>query len=152
MRLTGLGVIPAILGFLIVCQAGLNRKIAAQWGLPAAAFLNSTVLWTSTALLLSLAVFHPSILPSGFQFQWGAQGFKFWYVLPGLFGLTLILGAPWCIARWGATYTFVLLISSQVVASILWDLKVENLSISRQRLVGAGLAWIGVLFASWGKK
>ncbi|MCM2279371.1 MAG: DMT family transporter [Oligoflexia bacterium] len=146
-----LSFVPALLGVLIVLQAGLNRKIAAQWGLAGATLLNATVLVAAAALFFAFALWRDQALSPAFRVQGDWKAFSLWFVLPGLIGFSLVLGGPWSIARWGAAHTFTFLISAQLAASLLWDWKVEQLPISRERLIGVFLAWAGVLLATRGR-
>jgi uncharacterized membrane protein YdcZ (DUF606 family) len=138
---------PALLGAMVVFQAGLNRKIAAQWSFPSAVLLNSLVLFSAATTLCTLIVLKPEWFPSVLKFQVDLKSFAPWFVLPGLIGLCLVFGAPWAIARWGAIHTFVLLMSAQLATSIFWDIKIEGIGVSKEKLVGVALTWIGVFLA-----
>jgi len=135
--------IPTLLGAFVVVQAGLNRRIAAEWGLPTAVLLNGVVLALGAASLVLYFLMRPEVGLNEIRFQ--AKLFAPWFLLPGLIGLGLVFGGPWSIAHLGAVTTFVLLLSSQLLVSVIWDLKVENLEISNGRWLGIALAWLGAL-------
>jgi transporter family-2 protein len=146
-----LGIVPALLGIIAVVQAGLNRKIASQWGLPAAVLLNSIVLLALSALLFGFLWLRGGNATPPFQIHFAPEKFSYWFLFPGLLGLGLVVGGPWCIAKWGASYTFILLIAAQLATSLIWDWKIENLPIESHRLIGVGVTWMGVLIACWKK-
>ena len=52
--------LPALLGAMTVLQAGLNKKIGQEWGLPAAAWLNAAVVLLACCLILLLAFVNKS--------------------------------------------------------------------------------------------
>ncbi len=131
---------PAGLGILIVIQAGLNRRIAAHWSLPAAALLNAAVL-----AIAATAVFY--ITAS--QRTVDLKSFSPWFLFPGLIGLTLVLGGPWAMARFGAAHTFVLVVAAQLLTSALWDLKIEGIALTTPRVAGIVLTWVGAFVATW---
>lgn len=133
--------IPLILGCCTVMQAGLNRKISQVWNLPAAVFFNACVFFALAAGLLFVFVSRSS----GALGEWRA--FSLWYVLPGAFGFALVLGGPWAVARLGAAQTFVLIVSAQLLASLLWDWRVEAIAPTARRLGGIGLAILGTVVA-----
>lgn len=142
---------PAVLGALVVLQAGLNRKIAAQWGLPVATVLNATVLAIGAFALLALSLSRSSALGTELTSHFDPKLARLWFVAPGLIGLCLVFGGPWAVARWGAVHTFVFLVSGQLLASLFWDWKVEGLPISKERLLGIALAWAGAWIATRGR-
>lgn len=139
---------PALLGMLVILQAGINRKIASEWGLPVAVLMNSLIL---TAVAIGFFVFcrlRGDYLPVEFSAHFESNRFLPWFILPGLIGFILVFGGPWAIARWGAAYTFVLMISAQIGTSALWDYFAENQTPSKLKLLGMIITWIGALLVS----
>ena len=141
------GLVPAMLGVMSVLQMGLNKKISQAWGLPSAVLLNGTVLVvTATVVFVIVLKTQPETELWNIHINWSEA--KWWFVLPGLMGLALVLGGPWAVAKWGALNTFIVLIGAQLMTSLLWDLKVEGLELSWQRVAGVALAWAGVFLAT----
>lgn len=141
---------PVLLGSFTVFQAGLNRKIGQAWGLPVAVLFNACVLVAGAVVLLGVSaggIFESSFLRPHFD----SKQFTWWFLLPGLFGLGLVWGGPWCISKLGAVPVFVLMVSAQLLTSVFWDVVVEQRSISGVRLCGVALAWAGALLATWSK-
>ncbi|OFZ30452.1 MAG: hypothetical protein A2622_08595 [Bdellovibrionales bacterium RIFCSPHIGHO2_01_FULL_40_29] len=134
---------PAILGIAVVLQAGLNKKIAAQWGLTTAVLLNALVFAVVAIIFYSLSVWRMDWFPVNMKANFDSKTFLWWYIIPGILGCVLVFGGPWAVARWGAVHTFIIVISAQLLASLIWDWQVENLPVSTVRIAGIGLSWIG---------
>jgi bacterial/archaeal transporter family-2 protein len=140
--------VPIIVGIMAVAQVTLNGRVAMQSGLALAAVLN-----TSIALLLAVgfaawcALRGPS---TGFyRFHLDANLFRWWWLLPGCFGFSLVAGLPWAVQRLGALATFVTLIGAQMFASMVWDRWVEGTALTAPRVLGAAFAVAGVALTSW---
>lgn len=119
--------LPALLGGLTVLQAGLNRKIAHAWGLPAAVLVNSTVLFILAGILFFIGLHSKTEL---LQTNVDLSRFNWWYLVPGIMGLCLVFGGPWSIHNWGAVHTFLLLVAGQLLFSLFWDFHIENIPFS----------------------
>lgn len=136
--------IPLVLGAFTVLQAGLNRRIALRVGLPSAVLLNAC--WLAIAAsTFYLLTFKGGAAQKLLEIP---RTFSWWYLLPGLMGLGLIWGLPMAIKNGGAQSTFVLLVSAQLLASILWDWRVEGLTIPPAKIIGCVLVWAGALFSA----
>lgn len=133
---TVISFLPALLGVVVVLQAGLNRKISGQWGLPSAVFLNALVFAVIAGTVL--------LFQNG-KSTFDLKSFSWWYLVPGALGCILVFGGPWAIAKWGAVHTFILIISAQLLASLIWDVKIESIPVSNLRIAGIALAWIGAV-------
>ena len=129
---------PIILGFVVVLQAGLNKKIAAQWGLSAAVLLNAVVFAILAFAVYALGLWKTEATVSARSISW-------WYLIPVILGCILVFGGPWAISKWGALLTFILVITAQLLASLLWDIYVENIPVTTLRLAGVGITWVGAL-------
>ncbi len=150
-------VVPVVVGLSTVFQAGLNRSISKDWGLGSALLMNSLVVAALSALawLLSrnadsrLSVIMGETWSDLMKDQAGAfQQFSWWYAIPGLFGFLIITGIPIAIQKVGALQTFIVLIGSQIIGSLLWDLLIEKRPVNTIRLVGAGLSFLSALIVN----
>ena len=137
--------LPAILGVVVVLQAGLNKKISAQWGISTAVFLNAVVFLVIAAVFYFLTLTRADLFPANFKPNFDLKTFSWWYLVPGALGCLLVFGGPLAIMRWGAVHTFILIISAQLLASLIWDYQVEGLPVSPMRIAGISLAWIGAV-------
>lgn len=129
--------LPAILGVVVVLQAGLNKKISALWGISGAVLLNALVF----LIIATVAYFFVPNMKGNIELK----SFSWWYLVPGTLGCILVFGGPMAIMRWGAVHTFILIISAQLLASLVWDSQVEGLPVSTMRIAGIALAWIGAV-------
>lgn len=142
---------PALLGLMIIIQTGLNREIGSTWGMPAAAALNGMVLTLCALTVYCVGVSKPGWLSPELSSNFDIRQVRAWYVIPGVLGMCLVMFVPWSVAKWGGVHTFVLLVTGQLVGSLLWDWRVEGMPISKERMIGIALAWGGVLLATRGR-
>lgn len=138
-------------GAATVLQGGMNRQIAVSWGVPGAVLLN-TVLYA----ILSLAIFwaarkFPSLLPAVLWDRESFTNFSWWYLLPGLCGFLIVVGAPIVIARIGAFQFILGVVAVQLAGGILWDVMVERIPATSVRIAGAVLAFVSVAMVGWKK-
>lgn len=131
--------IPVLLGVLAVLQAGLNRRIADVWGLSGATLLNSLMFF-----LVALVLYFGDVMTNP---KASIHDFKFWFAIPGVLGLAIVVGLPLSMSKWGAMNTFLWLIASQIVASAFWDFLVEGEPFSWKKLIGGGVAIAGAWIA-----
>lgn len=129
--------LPALLGVVVVLQAGLNKKISAVWGISGAVLLNALVF----LVIATVAYFFVPNMKGHIELK----SFNWWYLVPGALGCLLVFGGPMAIMRWGAVHTFILIISAQLLASLIWDSQIEGLPVSTMRIAGIALAWIGAV-------
>lgn len=141
--------LPFFLGILAVMQGGLNRQISREWGLAGATLTNNFVLLVCGLALFFTTRFSPESVPAFFRPKTGLSSFSWWYLLPGLCGFSLVTGLPFTIQRIGATRVFVGLIAAQLLTSLLWDARIENLPVTGTRVLGALLAFGGAVLVSW---
>lgn len=129
--------LPALLGVVVVLQAGLNKKISAVWGISGAVLLNALVF----LVIATVAYFFVPNMKGNIELK----NFNWWYLVPGTLGCILVFGGPMAIMRWGAVHTFILIISAQLLASLVWDSQIEGMPVSTMRIAGIALAWIGAV-------
>jgi transporter family-2 protein len=135
--------LPIVVGLATVFQGGLNRSISKDWGLASALLLNSIIV--AIFSLIAWAYFKwntTSRLATLMGDQAGAfQTYAGWYWVPGLLGFIIILGIPLSLQKVGALQTFVILIASQIVGSLIWDAMIEGRAINAARVIGAALSF-----------
>lgn len=129
--------LPAILGVVVVLQAGLNKKISASWGISGAVLLNALVFF----VIAAVTYFFVPNMKGNIELK----SFNWWFLVPGALGCILVFGGPMAIMRWGAVHTFILIISAQLLASLIWDSQIEGMPVSTMRIAGIALAWIGAV-------
>lgn len=137
--------LPAILGVVVVLQAGLNKKISTHWGITSAVLLNAIVFAVIAAVFFAVAIWRGDLFSANMKPSVDFKSFSWWYLIPGALGCVLVFGGPMAIMRWGAVHTFILIISAQLFASLIWDWQIEDLPVSPMRIGGIALAWIGAI-------
>ena len=144
MRFVALAV---LLGAVAVIQATINRQIAVRWGLAPAAILNTGVATIVATMFLGLVV---TLGGTAFTFQSGLRlsEFRWYWVLPGIFGFLLVAGLPWAVHHIGASRVFVGLVAAQMITSLAWDHFAEGIPVTTARGAGALLAIASVVLAS----
>jgi len=126
--------LPIILGVMAVLQGGINRKIAFHFGVGGATLINTIVLLSFCLLFIYF---------KQLETRWPFQEFRLWYLLPGFFGLCLVAGIPFSIAKWGATLTFLWIITAQIFMGGVWDYFVEGTVPGVYKIAGSLLVVIG---------
>lgn len=142
-------VLPLFLGFSVVTQGILNRKIAAEWGLPSTVLLNAAVFFILSGILFLLTRVFPEYFPDYLRVhQFNLQKTKYWFLFPGMCGFFLVLGVPWALQNIGPSKTFILLIVAQTVLSVMADKWIFHTEVSMMKLVGSIVALMGALIVS----
>lgn len=143
-------VIPFVLGTCIVLQGAINRRLTMHWGLSQVVLLNCTVVIVLAASAYGamrwwsghdLSVADPSEFYLSTA-HW--RDLQWWWLLPGLCGFLLVLGAPYAITRIGALRVYIGVVTAQMIVSMVWDGYVEKVPTSPARIAGAALMIIGV--------
>jgi transporter family-2 protein len=135
--------VPMLVGVVSVLQAALNRRIASAWGLLPTTLLNAVV-FTSSAALCVLVLRTGKAPVSDWMLPVSLRDLRPLWLLPGVFGLAIVIGLPWALGRMGALSTFVAMIAAQMVTSVAWDYFVEGVGMSLPRMLGALLTIAGV--------
>lgn len=138
-----------LLGAVAVLQGGLNRQIAREWGLSSAIFLNSIILLLIALSFVIACIFFPQMFPAAFVPRLNFSQWRWWYIIPAFCGFALVAGIPALIPKLGAAGVFLCIVVGQMIFSLIWDIKIENLPIDSRRLIGVGLAFIGLLISYW---
>lgn len=138
--------IPIIVGICIIVQSGLNDKIESSHNLFYALLYGNVVF-----ILLSILAFSIFNNPKsvGFSF-WSKQhlgSLSWWFLLPGIMGITIVAGSAIGFDKLGASKTVSLIVASQLVVSLLWDYFVKSKEISVENVIGITLVITGALFS-----
>lgn len=138
-----------LMGAASLFQGGLNRHIATQWGFVGAAFLNTLVILVVVSTIYGISRWYPDVLPKVLQDKHSFSNISWWYVIPGLSGLFLILGMPWVISKIGALKLFLGFVAAQLVGSVIWDACMEGIPVTTIRVAGVALSFLAVWLVSW---
>ena len=140
-----------LIGAVAVIQGGVNRKITTEWGLSGAIFLNSILVLLVAGLFVWVCQAYPSYFPQNFTAKFNSSTYRWWYLLPSICGFIIICAIPAFIPKIGASSVFLCMVIGQLIFSLLWDLKFENIAISSQKIIGISIAIIGLVVSYWKK-
>lgn len=146
-----LKLLPIILGGAAVMQAVLNKTIAGTNGLSTACLINGFVVAVCAAIFFLLVYWFPDYFPEIIHIRKTEQTFQWWYLIPGLIGFSLILVIPLVITEVGALSVFLGIIAGQIIVSLVWDARFENIPVNGIRLAGAMMTFVGALLVAWKK-
>ena len=135
------------IGAVSVLQATLNRRIGAEIGLGGAVLLNALVMCSTAAVVVTaLTATGTALLGHGTVLGLeGLRQWSWWWVLPGLFGLAIVIGLPMMVERVGALTVFVGLVTAQTVTGLVWDAIEEGIPVTPTRALGVVAAIAAVL-------
>jgi transporter family-2 protein len=131
--------IPIFLGVASILQGALNKNISNQIGLAQTAFIGNALVLLFSLAFLGLVYTQPQLFPQFFHIK-PIQSFKWWYLIPAFFGFCIVLGLPYAFYKIGAVQVTVFLISTQLIASALWDYKMDGIPLDTQKIIGMLLA------------
>lgn len=141
--------ISLAMGVASMLQGTLNRQIAAQWGFVGTAFLNTLIILVIVSILYIASRWYPELLPRVLHDKGSFSRFSWWYIIPGLCGLFIILGMPWVIGKIGALNLFMGFVAAQLFGSLIWDACMEGIPLSVIRVAGVALSFVAVWLVSW---
>lgn len=128
-------------------QGLLNRQFSLTYGLATASFVNAIVFALFALLLFAVAKFFPHSFQE-FIPPKGSYQLNFWHLIPGLCGFAIVVLTPWCIHYLGAAQVFILIVSSQILFSVLWDMGFNGINFSMMKFIGIGLVLVGAFLFS----
>jgi transporter family-2 protein len=136
-----MALMPILVGSCIVAQGMFNKNIASVWKMSSVVLLNMSI-----SLLLSCGFFlyqrYAAPVASAFP------EFKWWFLLPGIFGFLVVTLTPLAIAELGAFRVFLVTVTTQLLLSIAVDSVVHRIPLTWGRIIGAGLSIAGVFLAN----
>lgn len=137
-------IVPIIVGICTILQSGLNNKVSGDWGLSKAVFLTCLLTVFISGLFMLIVKATPQSFPSILHLKGGIGDFKWWWLIPAFFGVTIVIGLPYAFFKVGAVNTIITMIASQMITSVLWDIYVEKLPINTMKSLGVLFALISV--------
>lgn len=143
-------IVPFAVGASTVLQAALNKRVMGDWGLAPAVLFNTAVFLAVSLAFLAWTHAAPQQFPDGFAPAGDWSQVRWWWILPGLFGMVIVVGSPWAIRELGAARLFVGVVAAQMIGSLLWDACFEARPLNWQRLTGSVLALAGAWLSTQG--
>lgn len=141
-------IMSIVAGAFGVWQAGMNKVIADSLGFTFSLFFNGCFFLIFNMMFFAYVWAKPKALPPEFTIQWALTDFRWWWIVPGFMGFTLVMCLAVAVGRIGAVQTIVISIAAQVFASVAWDAYFGDHQINKIRLVGAGITLIGAVLAT----
>lgn len=132
-----------------IFQNGVNRKMAGPLGLARSVHINNALLLGVG--LIALWLLSRTSLSHFFEPENEDLTFHWWYLVPGLVGLYIIIASPIAISKLGAAKTTAAVIASQMVFSLIWDKFFEGAQADNLRVAGAGAIIAGALMLGFSK-
>ena len=144
--------LPLCIGCFGILQGAINRQVATTIGVAQASLItNMGTLFICICFYFFVKSFS-NILPEVFQIKAPITTYKWWYILPPIFGFLIVAGIPFAILKLGAVKVTVGLIAAQMITSIVWDIMVEGISLNIMKFVGIFFAFLSVVFVTLAKQ
>ena len=143
--------LPLLIGCFGILQGTVNRQIATTIGVTQAALITNI---GSVLICIGFYFFVKSfshLFPDFFHVKAPITSYKWWYILPPIFGFVIIAGIPFAIAKLGAVKVTVGLIAAQMITSIFWDIFVEDINLNIMKVIGIFFAFLSVTFITLAK-
>lgn len=144
--------LPIILGCVGILQGAVNGQISSTIGVAQATLITNIGTVIICVAFYFLVRSYAHLFPDFFQIKAPLTTYKWWYVIPPIFGFIIVAGMPLAIAKLGAVKVTVGLIAAQMITSVLWDLLVEGISLNVMKLVGIVFAFLSVAFITAAKQ
>ncbi|MDC1174520.1 DMT family transporter [Bacteriovoracaceae bacterium] len=141
--------IPMLIGAIGILQGSINRQMSNEVGLSTALVFGNVITLVISIVFYYLVYISPNSYPSFFLPRSITNNFQWWYLLPGLFGFVIITALPYAIFKLGAVQVTLFLITAQIVTSCFWDVIVEKITVSPNKIIGIILAIMSVAISSW---
>ena len=109
--------ITFVIGTFGILQGAMNRIGAQAIGLNMSVFLTCTTSCILSVVILLTGKIAPALLPEILQFHSHPFHWRWWYLIPGIFGVTLVSCIPWAIGHLGTSKVTVLLVGGQMTAT-----------------------------------
>lgn len=137
--------LPLFLGAFVVIQAGINKSIGERASFHLAVLLNAFILFVLSIIYYCTMSFLQNGELSLKSLQENLKEMNSLWLLPGIFGFSLVLGGAISVKTLGAQHTFILIIVSQLVTSFLWDCFVLHVEFSWTKVIGVLLAFLSAV-------
>ena len=143
--------IPLFIGCAGILQGTINRHVSSQIGVAQA-----TLISNATTALICLVFYYivksmPQVFPDFFLVKAPITTYKWWFILPPIFGFCIVSGMPLAFAKLGAVKVTVLLIAAQMATSVVWDIFVEDIQLNIMKVAGIFFALVSVVFVTLAK-
>lgn len=136
--------IPIAIGISGILQGGLNLKMSESLGLIHSLLIGNFLVLIYSVIVYLVATKSPETFPDFFRLRAPLTTFKWWYIIPSIFGLMIISGIPIGIYKLGAVKVTVLIVVAQMVTSIVWDIAVDKVPMNTMKALGLAFSLVAV--------
>jgi transporter family-2 protein len=144
--------LPLLIGCFGILQGTINRQVATTIGMAQAALITNVGTVIICIGFYFFTKYFAHLFPDLFHIKAPITTYKWWYILPPIFGFLIVAGIPFAIDKLGAVKVTVGLIAAQMVTSILWDIMVEGISLNIMKIIGIIFAFLSVTFITLSKQ
>lgn len=141
--------LPLLLGFLGILQGALNKTMSSTIGLTWMVLVGNAITLAVCICFFLVVKTYPTYFPDFVKIK--TLSFKWWYIVPGIFGFIFVAGMPLAFYKVGAVKTTVGLIAAQMVTSVLWDIFVDGINVSFNKGLGIAFAFASVIMITFFK-
>lgn len=138
--------IPLIIGVLGIFQGALLKNMALEIGMAHATLIGATITFLLSVGLFFLVRSNPQILPDFYVIKQPLNVFRWWYLIPGLITIFILLFFPKAMYELGAVKVTILVVAGQIIFSTFWDFFMENISFTLFKLLGILFAILSLVF------
>ena len=139
-------VVAVAVGICRVLQGSLNAVVLSQWGLSGTGLLNTVVFLVILVLMIVCSRLLPAMVPTMLHLTDDSfRVWRWWMVLPGLFGAVTVFGLPLAIHLLDAETVFVTLIVCELSLSAMWDVVGLGKPLHFVRVLGLLVCTLGAL-------
>ncbi len=137
---------PIIVGICVVIQSGINDKIQSTHNIFYALIYGNIIF-----IFLSILAFNLFGGEKNVNFQFWSkehlQSLSWWFLIPGMMGITIVTGSTIGFEKMGASATITLIVSSQLITGIVWDYFIKSKPITLENIIGTIILMLGVLIS-----
>ncbi len=138
--------IPLMIGVLGIFQGALLKNMALEIGMAHATLIGATITFLLSIGLFFLVRSNPQILPDFYVIKQPLNVFRWWYLIPGLITIFILLFFPKAMSELGAVKVTILVVAGQIIFSTFWDFFMENISFTLFKLLGILFAILSLVF------
>jgi transporter family-2 protein len=144
--------LPLIIGCCGILQGAFNRQVSTIIGVGQATLITNIGTFIIATCFYFFVKSYSHLFPDFFQIKAPITTYRWWFILPPIFGFLIIAGIPFAIAKLGAVKVTVGLIAAQMITSIAWDIVVEGLTLNLMTVIGIVFAFLSVTFITLAKQ
>ena len=133
-----------LVGMCGILQGTVYKHMSIEIGLVHAVLIGNAMVLSMNVLVFVLVQKFPQHFPLFMQAK-DTFDFKWWYLLPGCFGMIAVAGMPYAYYKIDTVRVTVTIIATQMLTSVMWDYWAESTPIDIKKSLGLLLSIGSVL-------